>query len=512
MRQTKPLRPICAILSICLLLGMLSGCAPSRKTKEIEKTALGIDVAKYQGTVDWEAVGQSGVEFAMIRVGYRTLSDGVIAADSNGKYNLQEASKAGIAIGAYFFSTAVTVDEAREEAQWVADFISQYPITYPVVYDCEGFRDPGSRQHNMTNAERTDVALAFLEAIEELGYEGMFYGAKNELNAFWEMERIDKDYKVWVAQYPAEPYPQTEQSSYEGVHHMWQYTQEGSSQGIGTDVDLNVAYFGYDGIEPAKNSEPPEEVGPDPEALMRFEEVYEQVTAKVETNLRDIPSQGPDSMILYTLRNGELAERIGISDSGWAKVRFEGKIYYAKSSYLTTDMDYDPDAAAEAAAADPDGDGFQTQFRDADELVTAKELTNLRNMPSATREDSEVLFKLKHGEVAVCTGISDNGWCRVEYQGKTCYAKYSYLMPFEGIGDEDVGMAFTEVRDKVTPTQPLNLRSVPNTARKDTVVVKAQEGEVLHRIGVNKETEWSKVLYHGQVLYCSSIYLTVAEN
>ena len=223
---------------------------------------MGIDVAKYQGTIDWQQVAQSDVDFAIVRVGYRGMSDGVIKSDSNGRYNLQEASKAGIALGAYFFSTAVTEAEAMEEAAWVADLIAGYPITYPVVYDCEGFTSPESRQYGMSKKERTDIALAFLKTIESLGYEGMFYASKGDLEFEnnWETSRIEEDYKIWVAQYPAEPYPTTSQTSYSGTHHMWQYATNGSIPGIEQPVDLNIAYFGYDGIEQPKDKKAPEEV------------------------------------------------------------------------------------------------------------------------------------------------------------------------------------------------------------------------------------------------------------
>ncbi len=95
---------------------------PSNETQEI---TLGIDVAKYQGTINWKAVADSGVDFAMIRVGYRTLKTGEIIADANAKYNMQEASKYGIKVGVYFFSTAISAEEAIAEANWVADYIAQ---------------------------------------------------------------------------------------------------------------------------------------------------------------------------------------------------------------------------------------------------------------------------------------------------------------------------------------------------------------------------------------------------
>ena len=292
------------LLSVALLFS-LAACGSKRTTKEIESVVLGIDVAKYQGTIDWQALAGAGVKFAMVRLGYRTAEDGVIVEDSNARYNLQEGARAGIPMGAYFFSTAISEEEAKEEAHWVADLVAKYPITYPIVYDCEGFLD--NRQKALSNSERTDIALAFLKEIKRSGYEPMFYGSKSELENSWDMGRIEKHYKVWVAQYPDAPYPETPMSSYQGKHAMWQFSKSARVVGLEQSVDMNLAYFAYDGIEPPKDSEPPEEAFPDPEALMRFTECQETVTAKEKTNLRSIPDQGEDSRILYTLLNGETA-------------------------------------------------------------------------------------------------------------------------------------------------------------------------------------------------------------
>ena len=412
---------LCAVLLTVLLVSCKASSVD--KVKETDELTLGIDVARYQGTIDWETVAQSGVDFAMVRSGYRSLTDGVITPDSNAKYNMQEAAKYGIKIGVYFFSTAVTEEEAAEEANWVADYIAQYPITYPVAYDCEGFQDTESRQFGMTKSRRTDMALAFLKTIEERGYAGMFYASKNEMQneAQWEISRIEADYKIWVAQYPQQPYPETESSSYDGVHQMWQYATEGEVPGISQGVDMNVAYFGYDGIREPKNPETPEEVGPDVEALMYFAPANETVTAKELTNLRNVPSQGDDSVVLYQLQNGETATRIGISDSGWSKLVFEGKTYYAVSSMLTTNLAYRP-------GSEQEDDGIKTQFQEVNEQVTAKIEVNLRTLPSYENADSQVVVLLKHGEVVTRTGINtDVGWSRVEYNGQTLYCISSYL-------------------------------------------------------------------------------------
>lgn len=394
---------------------------------ETDEITLGIDVSRYQGTISWKQVADAGVDFVMVRVGYRTSGSGVITADSNAKYNMQEAQKNGIKVGAYFFSTAVTTEEAIEEANWVADYISQYKITYPVAFNCEGFTDSGSRQYNLSVTERTDIALAFLKRIGERGYTPMFYASKGEMenDTEWETTRIETKYKVWVAQYPSTPYPQTAASSYTGTHAMWQYTNQGSVPGISKPVDVNVAYFGYDKVQDAQNSDTPDEVTPDVEAGMKFEEVNETVTAKDKTNLRNIPSQGSDSTVMHTLTNGDTATRTGVSNSGWSRVIYNGNTYYAVSSYLTTDLGYTP-------PKEEADDGFKTQFTSVNERVTAKEEVNLRSMPSVTNENSQVVATIKNGEVVTRTGIStEHGWSRVEYNGQILYCVSSYLMMAE---------------------------------------------------------------------------------
>ncbi len=402
----------------------------SGSVAQTDQVTVGIDVARYQGTIDWAKVAASGIDFAMIRVGYRADKSREICADSNAKYNMQEAQKNGIKVGVYFFSTATTTDEAIEEAGWVADFIAQYQITYPVAYDCEGFDQPDSVQYGLTNAQRTDIAIAFLQEIYNRGYTPMFYSSMGELtgSAKWDTERLEGTYRIWVSQYPAIPYPQTAQSSYTGTHAMWQYTNRGTVDGISKPVDVNVAYFGYEGAAQAQNTEAPEEVTADAEALMNFTQVSENVTAKDSTNLRNIPSQGEDSTIVYTLKNGETIARTGVSDSGWSRLELNGQTVYAVSSYLTTDLSYQTPAAPSEEGAGS-GDGLKTKFTERNDQVTAKIEVNLRALPSVTNPDATVVATLHNGEYVTRTGINEEyGWSRVEYNGQTLYCISSYLM------------------------------------------------------------------------------------
>ncbi len=422
MNKRKRILPVVFLLLAALLL---TGC--TKRAKETDEITTGIDVARYQGTIDWTRVATSSVDFAMVRLGYRSYADGSIVEDPNARYNLQEAQKNNIMLGAYFFSSAVNTTEAVEEANWAADILDHYSINYPIAYDCEGFLEETSRQYDMSVKERTDVALAFLKQIEKRGYEGMFYASKNDMEKFhrWDMSRIEKHYKVWVAQYPEVGYPTTEKSSYTGPHAMWQHTTKGVVPGITQNVDLDVAYFGYAEINPPVSDVPPEEAKPDVEAMMTFEQVNELVTAKEETNLRSAPSQGEDSTVLYTLKHGQEATRIAISSSGWSKLEFEGNIYYAVSNLLTTDFNYTPAPVYEEKTED---DGVTTRFVAVQEQVTAKIEANLRTLPSVDHPDCKIVTLLKNGTVVTRTGINEElGWSRLDYNGQTVYCVSSLL-------------------------------------------------------------------------------------
>ena len=375
----------------------------SNSTNETSDITIGIDVSKFQGTIDWAQVASSGVDFAMIRVGYRAQKTGVIYADTNAKYNMQQAAANGIKVGAYFFSSAVNEAEAVEEADWVADFISDYSITYPVAFDCEGFN----------TSKQTE---------EHKGYTPMFYAASSELsnNSQWNTASLESSYKIWVAQYPSTPYPETPSTSYTGTCSMWQYTNQGRVAGIGTNVDINVAYFGYSEINGSLSGETAAAASPDVEAGMVFTSVNDTVTAKDEVRLRDKPSQDTDATVITTLVNGETVTRTGTSNSGWSRLVYNGQTVYAVTSYLTTDL-------APKTTESPTT-GFNTKFTDCNDTVTPKEEVNLRNKPSVTDADSVVVATAKKGELFTRTGYNTEvGWSRVIYNGQTLYCVTSLL-------------------------------------------------------------------------------------
>lgn len=385
---------------------------------ETQQLTMGIDVSKYQGTIDWAKVKASGVEFAMIRVGYRAKSTGEIFEDPTARYNMQEAQAAGIKVGAYFFSSAVTQDEARAEAAFTKEIIAKYRITYPVAYNCEDFQSADSRQYGLSIEDRTNLACAFLDEISAGGYTPMFYASRSELegSAQWDTQTLSSKYKIWVAQYPDQPYPQTAASSYLGTHDMWQYTSQGKVDGISGRADVNLAYFGYTKEAEAKDETPAEVVEANPEVGIIFTEVNETVTAKQETNLRSEPSTLNDGSIVCRLVHGDTAVRTGIGHNGWSRVIYNGQTLYAVTSYLTTDME---DTGQQAPPQGP-------VYTPVNDRVTAKMETNLRTEPSTANDDT-VVAVLHNGEVLTRTAIGDNGWSQLDYNGQTVYAVSSYL-------------------------------------------------------------------------------------
>lgn len=389
--------------------------------------AVGIDVSKYQGKINWNQVAASGIEFAMIRVGYRATVSGKICEDAYAAYNITNACSNNIHVGVYFFSSACSEEEAVQEAEWVINFIKKYNITYPVAYNCEGFHESGSRQYGYTSEQRSSFAAAFLNRIALEGYTPMFYASKNELenNNEWDTSKLSSMSRIWVAWYPDMPYPTTKEASYSGTHQMWQYTSNGIVNGISKPVDINVSYLGIAKSVAGTGQGSTEGVTISPEADMLFNDVNETVTAKIEVNLRNKPSQDTDAAIITTIKNGQTVTRTGISASGWSRVIYNGVTCYAVSSYLTTDLNSNNQSTT-VPSNETSGNGIKTQFKNVNETVTAKIEVNLRSLPSVT--DAEVVAKIVNGDKVVRTGISEEtGWSRVVYNGQTLYCVSSYL-------------------------------------------------------------------------------------
>ncbi len=201
------------------------------KNTGLDAFRLGIDVSEHQGTIDWKAVANGSIDYAIIRASYAWKDDIKDHSDKTFKENVDQAQKHGIDIGAYHYSYATTVEEAKKEAEFFLSQIKGISFQYPLYYDIED-----ECQDDLSKDELTDIVLTFLKTVEKAGYYVGIYTNPEHINQL-DMERL-KDYDLWIANYNL-------QNVYEGDYGMWQYTCYGKVHGIEGDVDLNYCFYDY---------------------------------------------------------------------------------------------------------------------------------------------------------------------------------------------------------------------------------------------------------------------------
>ena len=193
-----------------------------------------IDVSKYQGSIDWKAVKNYGIDGVMIRTGVRGYGSGQIAEDTNFDSNIKGALEEDLEAGVYFFTSAVSEEEAREEAEFVLKAIKPYKITLPVVFDLEKIVGDSARNEGLSKEEMTKITLAFLEKIEEAGYDAMLYGNIATISELVDLKQLEH-YKLWFAYYSDDIYVPYKVD-------MWQYASDGKVDGVTTDCDVNMMF------------------------------------------------------------------------------------------------------------------------------------------------------------------------------------------------------------------------------------------------------------------------------
>lgn len=195
------------------------------------ESVLGIDVSSHQLAIDWEQVRDAGVSFVMVRLGYRGYESGSMKADERALENLAGAKAAGLQVGAYFYSQAVSVAEAEEEAAFALEILDGMALDMPLVYDWE-YVNQTARTANVESRMLTDCTIAFCEAVKEAGYKPMVYFNTHLAETGFLLEELT-DYDFWLALYDNRmDFPYRVQ--------MWQYTSTGTVPGIETDVDINL--------------------------------------------------------------------------------------------------------------------------------------------------------------------------------------------------------------------------------------------------------------------------------
>lgn len=245
------------LIAVFLAAALLSGCAPIKEpepkptlpsspytpqdyqmqdgflTCTAGQTILGIDVSSHQGQIDWQQVAASGIKFAMIRLGNRGYISGQLSADVYAKANLQGAKQAGVLVGAYFYSQAISVEEAREEAQFALEILGEEKLDLPLVYDWE-YVNETARTADVDKRTLTDCTLAFCQKAEQAGYRAMVYFNSTQATSHLYMQELTA-YPWWLAMYDIT-------QEFPCKVDMWQYTHTGAVAGIAGNVDVNLLF------------------------------------------------------------------------------------------------------------------------------------------------------------------------------------------------------------------------------------------------------------------------------
>lgn len=331
----------------------------------------GIDVSSHNGKIDWKRVAAAGVEFVMIRCGYRGYVTGKIVQDARFEENIRGAAENGIAIGVYFYSTAITEAEARQEAAWVCQTLDEkaaegIKILFPVAYDFEEFfNKEKSRAENLSRQQLTKNTIAFLNYVSSAGYNPMLYASKSSITDYWDFAAI-KDYDFWLAHY-------VQSTNYTGEYAMWQYTCRGKVDGIKNYTDLNVSYYCY--VYP---SEP-------------IECINDTVTVYNSYNEKS----GEGGIIVKDV----IYERIRTLVTGWSEIRYNGLVGYVKTKEIK-----------------------KAEFTECDETLTLSSSKHIYSI--AVLNDTYSVGTLSAGTQITATATYKNKWYEFIKDGEKVYIKW----------------------------------------------------------------------------------------
>jgi GH25 family lysozyme M1 (1,4-beta-N-acetylmuramidase) len=194
-----------------------------------------IDISTHQKEVDWSKVAKTDVKGVILKIGFRAYITGKLVEDNMFESHLKGAKKTKLKIGVYFFSQAISEEEAREEARYTVKLLKAFKLKpfFPIAFDTEHVSDPKARANGLPRSHRTQITKAFCEEIKKLGYKPMIYASTSWLNDNLDMSKLP--YKVWVADYRDKNY-------YKGEYAMWQFTDKGKVDGIPEGVDASYDY------------------------------------------------------------------------------------------------------------------------------------------------------------------------------------------------------------------------------------------------------------------------------
>ena len=288
------------------------------KLNALEK---GIDVSKWNGTIDWNSVKNSGIDYVIIRAGYGTST-----VDPQFKSYIEGAKKAGLKIGVYWFSYATSVEKAKQEAQACLQTLSPYKssINYPVFFDFEYASVDYAKKNgiNITKNLVSQMANAFLNTVKSQGYTTGLYTNRNFSNTYYNTDLLNSN-NLWIAQYNST-------NSFGKPYSIWQYSESGKIPGISGAVDLNYTCLNTFGINLNTNSGSNSNINTGTSTPSASSE--KGVTT---ANLNFRKSASTSSLVINTIPKNTTIEILEQLSSGWYKIKYKGLTGYVSGSYVS---------------------------------------------------------------------------------------------------------------------------------------------------------------------------------
>ena len=427
------------------------------KLNPIEK---GIDVSKWNGSIDWKSVKNSGIDYVIIRAGYGTST-----VDPQFKTYIEGARNAGLKIGVYWFSYATSPEKAIIEAQKCLETISPYKnsITYPVFFDFEYDSVDYANKNGVkvTKNLATSMANAFIDTIESQGYSTGIYTNKDFSSTYYTEDLINSS-NLWVAQYSST-------NTFGKPYSMWQYSEKGIVPGISGYVDLNYTCLKTFGGNSSTNDTPSTST--------------QKGVTTANVNFRNGASTS--SSIIATIPKDTTIEVIDKSTSGWYKVEYKGVIGYVSSEYVALDDDTN------------DNPSTSTQKG----VTTAN--VNFRN---STSTSSSIIATIPKDTTVEIIDKSTSGWYKIEYKGVTGYVSSEYVtLDSNNIDDDTNDNPSTSIQKGVT-TANVNFR---NSASTSSSIIATIPKDTTIEIIDKSTSGWYKIEYKGVTGYVSSEYVTL---
>ena len=462
--------------------------------KALEK---GIDVSKWNGDIDWQKVKNAGIDYVIIRAGYRTS-----AVDPKFKQNIEGARAAGLKICIYWFSYATSPEMAKQEAQKCIDTISPYKdsINYPVFFDYEDYsiNDRTDKTVQITKELVSEMAASFMNTMNSAGYASGIYTNQSFSKQYFNADLLNSN-NVWIARYNSS-------ITFDKAYSMWQYTSNGVVDGINGNVDINYTFLKPDmtvhvqqpeapsvpevPVQPEAPSVPETPVQPEvpsvPEAPVQPAPISETGVTTANLNLREGASTSAKRVT--TIPKGKSIEIVDKSISGWYKVVYNGTTGYVSSDYVSiggnnNNTNTNPPATTSEAG------------------VTTANL-NLRQGASTSAKRITTIPKGKSIEIV---DKSISGWYKVVYNGTTGYVSSDYVSIGGNNNNTNTNPPASTSEAGVT-TANLNLRQGASTsAKRITTIPKGKSIEIVDK----SISGWYKVVYNGTTGYVSSDYVSI---